>query len=135
MADVQAAVATAAKHFTALDDASQEIYFTCTPYKMWHPVEILPGSWAGTLSSFSVIEVRKRPKRNSSTQEVREQAAALGPRQQQPRQLVAWWTTQVDAILTILCNFLRLTLLIILIISAIWASGHIIRIVCRLFAP
>ena len=99
MATVKGAVATAAKHFAALDDASQEIYFTCTPYKMWRTIEILPGSWAGTLPLFSVIEVRKRP----NIRAVGEQAAVSGPRQQPPPAPAAavgvgWWTSHADVI-------------------------------------
>ena len=82
----QAAVATAASHFATLDDASQEIYFTCTPSRMGRPIEISAGSWAETLPLFSVIEVRKRSKRDSSTRAVREQVGVLlsGPMQQRP---------------------------------------------------
>ena len=59
MAAVQAAVATAANHFAALDDASQEIYFTCThAVQMLCQIEISLGSWAETLPSFGVTEVR-----------------------------------------------------------------------------
>ncbi len=84
MAAVQAAVATAASHFAAFDDASQEIYFTCTPPKMGCQIEIPPDSWAETLPSFSVIEVQKRSKRDSSIRAVREQVAVLsGPSQKQ----------------------------------------------------
>ncbi len=91
MAAVQLAVATAAGHFAAFDDASQEIYFTCTPYKMECQIEISPGSWAETLPSFSVIEVRKRSKRDSSTRAVREQAGVLSGPMQQPPSPVGWW--------------------------------------------
>ena len=84
MATVQAAVATAANHFAALDDASQDIYFTCTPYKMCSQIEISPSSWAETLPLFSIIEVRKRSKWDSSTRAVREQAAVSGPRPPPP---------------------------------------------------
>ena len=84
MAAGQAAVATAASHFPAFDDASQEIYFTCTPSRMGRPIEISPGSWAETLPVFSVIEVRKRSKRDSSTRSMWEQVAGIsGPMQQQ----------------------------------------------------
>ena len=67
MAAVQVAVATAANHFAALDDGSQEIYFTCTLHKMCSQIEILPNSWAETLPLFSIIEVRKRSKCDLST--------------------------------------------------------------------
>jgi len=63
MAAVQAAVATAANHLAALDDGSQEIYFTCMPYNMCFQIEISPSTWAETLPLFSVIEVRKRSRR------------------------------------------------------------------------
>lgn len=78
-APVQGAVATAADHFAAFDDASLEIYFTCTPYGMSGQVEISPGSWATTLPLFRIIEVRKRSQRDSSSRAVRRQAAASSP--------------------------------------------------------
>jgi hypothetical protein len=84
IAAVQAAVATATNHFTALDNENQEIYFTCTPYQMWRQIEISPSSWAETLPLFSVIEVRKRSKWDSSTRAVREQAAVSGPNPPRP---------------------------------------------------
>ena len=85
MAAGQDAVATAAGHFAVLDNTSQEIYFTCTPSKMGCPIEISPGSWAETLPTFNVIEVRKRLKRDSSTRAVREQVEVLsGPMLQRP---------------------------------------------------
>ena len=133
MATVQDAVAMATRYFAALDDASQEIYFTCTPYTMWRTIEILPGSWVGTLSLFSVIEVRKRP----YIRAVGEQAAVSGP-MQQPAPApaaafgVGWWTSQVDAMLIILSNLVHLAILVTLIISAIVAIGVIFGIVCWL---
>jgi len=93
MAAAQAAVATAANHFAALNDASQEIYFTCMLYKMSRQIEIAPGSWAETLPSFSVIEVRKRSKCDSSTRAVRDQAVVSGPRPPPANQ----WTPQALA--------------------------------------
>jgi hypothetical protein len=71
----QAAIATATDYFAAFNDANQEIYFACTPSKMLRQIEILPSNWAETLPLFSVIEVRKRSRRDSSTRAVREQAA------------------------------------------------------------
>jgi hypothetical protein len=82
----QAAVATSTDHFAALNDANQEIYFTCTPSELLRQIEIPPSGWAETLPFFSVIEVRKRSKRDSSTRVVREQAglADSGPLQTPP---------------------------------------------------
>jgi len=79
----QAALTTAANHFAASDDRNQEFYFTCVPHK-WRQVEISPSGWAEALPSFSMIEVRKRLKWDSSTRAVREQAAVSGPRLPQP---------------------------------------------------
>jgi len=67
----QAALTTAANHFAVSDNGDQEIYFTYIPHK-WRQVEIPPGSWAEVLPLFSMIEVRKRSKWDSSTQAVRE---------------------------------------------------------------
>lgn len=105
MTTVQVAVSTAAKHFAPLNDASQEIYFMCTPFKMWRQIEILPVNWAA-FSSFNFTEVRKRP----NTRAVREQVAGSGPRQQPPPPPagVGWWTAQVDSILIILSSVVRL---------------------------
>jgi hypothetical protein len=105
MAAVQTAVATAANHFAALDDGSQEIYFTCTPYKMECQVEIPPSSWAETLPLFSALEVRKRSKWDSSTRMVREreQGAVPGPTPPPPP-VIRWWTTRATPIAMILCT-------------------------------
>ena len=79
MAAGQAAVAMAASHFVAFDDASQEIYFMCEPYKLKpeYQVEISPSCWAEILPSFNVIEVAMRPRQHSNTRAVREQAEVL----------------------------------------------------------
>jgi len=61
-----------------LDEGVEEVYFTCTPYKMGQ-LEISPNSWAETLPLFIVIEVRKRSKWVSSTRAVREQIAVSSP--------------------------------------------------------
>jgi hypothetical protein len=45
----QAAVATSTDHFAALNDANQEIYFTCTPSELLRQIEIPPSGWAETL--------------------------------------------------------------------------------------
>ena len=100
MAAVQVAVATASNHFAASDDGSQEIYFTCTPHKMCSQIEISPSSWAETLPLFSIIEVRKRSKWDSSTRAVREQVAVSGPR---PPLRVARQTPWARVIITTLC--------------------------------
>ena len=98
MAAVQAAVAMAANHFTGLDNTSEEIYFTCRPYKMkWRQMEILPGSWGEILPAFIDIEVRKRPK---SIRAVQEQGPALGPSQQPPSP--HWWLLVLASLLLFL---------------------------------
>jgi len=79
----QAALTMAANHFAASDDGNQEFYFTCVPHR-WRQIEISPGGWAETLPSFSMIEVRKRLRWDSSTRAVREQAEVSGPRPPQP---------------------------------------------------
>jgi len=96
----QAASTTAANHFAAFDDRNQEIYFTCMPDK-WRQVEISPGGWAETLPSFSMIEVRKRSKWDSTTRAVREQAAVSGPRPLQPpvQPLTEW----AELIVSLIC--------------------------------
>ena len=119
MATVQAAVATTAKQFAALDDAGQEIYFTCTLCKMWRPIEILPGSWSGTLSSFSVIEVRKRPNIRAGGNTPQSQVRGRNHHQQLATAAVGdgWWTAQFDAMLIIISNLVRLA-------SEILNCGH-----------
>ena len=102
MTAVQAAVATAANHFAASDDGGQEIYFTCTPYKMWRQIEIPPSSWSETLPLFSVIEVQKRSKWDSSTRAVREQVAVSGP-MPPPLPPVRQWTAWAGLITITLC--------------------------------
>ena len=105
MATLQAAVATAANRFAALDDAAQDIYFTCTPYKMCSQIEISPSSWASALPLLSIIEVRKRSKWDSSTRAVREQAAVVsGPTPPPPPPpLVRQWTARAGLITITLC--------------------------------
>ena len=103
MAAVQVAVATAANHFAAPDDGSQEIYFTCRPHKMGSQIEISPCSWAETLPLFSIIEVRKRSKWDSSTRAVQEQVAVLGPMPPPPLPPVRQWTVRAGLIAVTLC--------------------------------
>ena len=103
MAAVQVAVATAANHFAASDDGSQEIYFTCRPHNMGSQIEISPCSWAETLPLFSIIEVRKRSKWDSSTRAVPEQVAVLGPMPPLPLPPVRQWMVRAGLITATLC--------------------------------
>jgi len=106
MATVYAAVATATNHFAMLDDGSEEIYFTCTPYSVSRQVEISSSSWAETLPLFSAIEVRKRSKWDSSIQAVQEQAAVSvpTPTPPPPPPVVRRWRAQAMLITTTLCT-------------------------------
>jgi len=104
----QAALTTAANHFAASDDGNQGIYFTCTPHT-WRQVEISPGGWAEALPLFRMVEVRKRPKWDSSTRAVRERAAVSGPQPPvQPLTERAWLKTIVIGISVISVVFVCL---------------------------